>query len=358
MRKIVHIDMDSFYAAIEQRDNLSYRGRPVVVGGRPDSRGVVATASYEARAFGIHSAMPSSKAYRLCPSAIFVPPRMEVYRTVSKQLHAIFLKHTDLVETLGLDEAYLDVTSNHFNIPSASWVARRIRQEILTQSGLTASAGISFNKFLAKLASDINKPDGMMVITPAESQQFIDNLPIGKFHGIGKSIESKMLKLGVKTGFDLRKLSELQLIKYFGKQGVFYFRISRGLDDRPVIQFRDRKSVSAERTFASDLKEISEMDLVLQNISQNVADRLISLNAAGKTVTLKIRYGNFETITRSKTTGQFINGFNEIWDMVKHLIRMTEAGFRSVRLLGVSVSTLNFPNRKGEEYQPELPFEE
>ena len=356
MRKIIHIDMDAFYAAIEQRDNPAYRGRPVVVGGTPQGRGVVATASYEARAFGIHSAMPSSKAYRLCPSAIFLPPRMDIYRTVSKQIHSIFYHYTDLVESLGLDEAYLDVTRNKLDIPSASWVASKLRNDVITQTGLTASAGVSYNKFLAKLASDINKPNGMKVITPEESQQFIDNLPIGRFHGIGKAIEARMLKLGILTGMDLRRLPEAELVKYFGKNGIFYFQISRGQDDRPVSPYRDRKSVGAERTFSRDLKRPLDMHDVLKSICATVAKRLTAINAAGKTITLKVRYANFETITRSKTLGRYVNELDEIWNIVKELLGVTEAGNRSVRLFGVSVSGLNLNQRHKMEYQPELPF--
>ena len=357
MRKIVHIDMDSFYAAIEQRDNSRYRGKPIIVGGPPNGRGVVATASYEARAFGIHSAMPSAQAIRLCPSAIFVRPRMGTYIRISREIHSIFYKYTGVVESLGLDEAFLDVTTNTMNSPSATRVACKIRQDIESQTGLTASAGVSYNKFLAKLASDLNKPNGMAVITPNTAQDFIDKLPIGAFHGIGKSIEGKMIKLGIKTGRDLRGLSKLELIRHFGKAGVFYFKIAHGRDDRPVLMHRDRKSVGAERTFSADLKRISDIDDVLKTISQIVAERLKKLDVAGKTITVKVRYSNFETITRSQTLYQFISDPNEIWEKAKTLVKTTEAGEREIRLLGVTISNLNLvDDKKDRGYQPELPF--
>ncbi|MEX2455980.1 MAG: DNA polymerase IV, partial [Balneolaceae bacterium] len=233
-RKIIHIDMDAFFASVEQRDFPQYRGKPLLVGGSPQGRGVIAAASYEARKFGIHSAMPASKAVRLCPSAIFVKPRFDVYKEVSQQIRAIFLDYTDLVEPLSLDEAYLDVTENHKGIPSATLIAREIKKRIKEETGLTASAGISENKFLAKIASDMDKPDGIYLISPERAEAFIEDLPIGKFHGVGKATQEKMERLGIHTGKDLKTWNEVNLVKHFGKSGHHYYRIARGIDNRIV----------------------------------------------------------------------------------------------------------------------------
>ncbi|MCX7098972.1 MAG: DNA polymerase IV [Methylococcales bacterium] len=252
-RKIIHIDMDAFYAAVEQRDNPQYRNKPLVVGGRPDSRGVVATCSYEARKFGIHSAMPASQAYRLCPQAIFVKPRFEVYKDASMAIRRIFSGYTELVEPLSLDEAYLDVTGVARCHGSATLMAKEIKQSVWRQTGLIASAGISYNKFLAKIASDINKPDGLYLITPQQGPGFIEQLAIGKFHGIGKATEKKMHALGIRTGSDLKKWPLPLLAQHFGKSAQYYFNIAQGIDNRAVNNYRPSKSVGVEMTFQEDI---------------------------------------------------------------------------------------------------------
>jgi len=356
MRKIIHIDMDAFYAAVEQRDNPSFRGKPVVVGGRPDSRGVVATASYEARKLGIHSGLPSSKAYRLCPSAIFFKPRFKVYKAVSSQIQAIFYEYTDLVEPLSLDEAFLDVTINKKNIASATKIANLIRREIFLKTKLTASAGVAANKFLAKIASDINKPNGIKVITPEQADSFIEQLPIGKFYGIGIATEKKMLKLGIKLGKDLKKQSKTELIKNFGKSGYFYYNIAKGEDLRPVSPDRKRKSVGAEQTFQHDIQSIKHMRALLNDICKEVEKRLRKIEAAGKTVTLKVRYPDFKTVTRSFTGDFYLNDCATFSRITQELLKTTEADKKRIRLLGVTVSNLNINQTVLENNQLELPI--
>jgi len=259
LRKIIHIDMDAFYAAVEQRDFPELRGKPVVVGGAPDSRGVVATCSYEARVFGIRSAMPASQAYRLCPEAVFVRPRFEAYRAVSAEIRAIFQEFTERVEAISLDEAYLDVTASPLLQGSATRIAQAIKQRIMESTRLTASAGVSYNKFLAKIASDRDKPDGLCLILPEQGREIIAGLPIGGFHGIGKATEAKMKALGIHCGRDLECLSIATLVQQFGKVGEHYYRIARGIDERPVIPNRPRKSWGAETTFPVDLSDKAEM---------------------------------------------------------------------------------------------------
>jgi len=300
MRKIIHIDMDAFYASIEQRDQPELRGKPVIVGGNPDSRGVVATCSYEARKFGIHSAMSSSRAYKLCPQAVFQRPRFEVYKSVSEQIRVIFHEFTDLVEPLSLDEAYLDVTENKKNIRSATLIAEDIRQRIFQETGLTASAGVSFNKFLAKVASDINKPDGTKVITPKQADEFIAKLAISKFFGIGKVTAEKMKKIGINTGSDLRKLSKERLVSLFGKNGLYYFNISHGRDDRPVCTEWIRKSLGKEITLDKDITDLTRILEILEDLANQVEVLLKRNQLQGKTITLKVKYFDFTSITRSK----------------------------------------------------------
>jgi DNA polymerase-4 len=361
IRKIIHIDMDAYYASVEMRDFPQYRGKPIVVGGSPEGRGVVATASYEARRYGIHSAMPAARAKRLCPHVIFVKPRFEVYREVSHQIREIFYEYTPLVEPLSLDEAYLDVTENLKGMPSASLVAKEIRERIKAKTDLTASAGVAHNKFLAKIASDINKPDGITLIPPEKAEEFIEELEIGDFYGIGKSTEAKMKRLGIYNGADLKQWSEFDLVEHFGKVGRHYYRIVRGIDHREVKPERIRKSIGKERTFSQDIGEPFRMNEELDSLAQKVADRMQDLDAAGKTVTLKLRYDNFDTITRSHTVDRWVHEPQELAYSAKQMLAETEAGRgqRKVRLLGVTVSNLNLDEEDdGLGEQLELPFEE
>ena len=358
-RKIIHIDMDAYYASIEQRDDPALKNKPIVVGGAPNSRGVVCTCSYEARKFGIHSAMPASKAYRLCPHAVFIKPRFDVYETVSNQIRAIFREYSDLVEPLSLDEAYLDLTENKKGIPSATWAAKDILKKIFAVTGLTASGGVSYNKFLAKVASDINKPNGLFVVTPENADAFIDELPIGKFYGIGKVTEKKMHELGIFSGRDLKRFSMEDLNRYFGKPGEYYYLAARGIDPRPVCPVRERKSVSKERTFSHDLIDVDEMLSILKTISDSVSEWLIENGVSGKTITLKVKYYDFESITRSITPFEPVNHSETIMKYVKELFKNTKSGDKKVRLLGIGVS--NFIDKKeeiGSYKQLLLPFPE
>jgi len=281
-RKILHVDLDAFYASVEQRDNPRYRGKPLVVGGLPQERGVVVAASYEARKFGIHSAMPSYIAQQKCPSLLFVPPRFEVYRSISTQIHAIFKRYTDLVEPVALDEAYLDVTQNKLELPYATTVAKQIKAAILAETGLTASAGVSFNKFLAKMASGMNKPNGLTAILPEQATDFVAALPIEKFHGIGQVTATKMHNLGIHTGADLKQYSEDDLVRHFGKVGRFYYLIARGEDNHTVEvePNRDRKSIGAETSFTKDLDEEQVILLELETIAQTVQHRARKLSSS------------------------------------------------------------------------------
>lgn len=355
-RKIIHVDMDAFFASVEQRDHPEYRNRPLVVGGSPQGRGVVAAASYEARKFGIHSAMPASRAVKLCPGAIFVKPRFEAYRKVSHQIREIFFEYTDLVEPLSLDEAYLDVTENRKRNPSATLIAREIKQRVKAETGLTASAGVAANKFLAKIASDLDKPDGLSVITPEEAGEFIENLPIGEFYGVGKATRKKMESLGIKTGADLKEWDEIDLVKQFGKSGHHYYRIARGIDNRQVKPNRIRKSIGKERTFSDDISDLEWIGNFLEELSEKISGSMSKLNASGKTITLKVRYKNFETVTRSETLHHFANDPAEISSTAKRLLADTETGVREVRLLGISVSSLNLSEGGVFGEQLEIPF--
>lgn len=339
-RKIIHVDMDAFYAAVEQRDFPSYRGKPLIVGGRPDSRGVVATCSYEARAFGIHSAMASSKAFRLCPEAIFVPPRFDVYSQVSRQIREIFLSFTQQVEPLSLDEAYLDVSQCQAFQGSATLIAKEIKKRIQNQTGLTASTGVSYNKFLAKIASDINKPDGFCLITPEASAEFIENLSIGYFHGIGKVTEEKMLKLGIRNGKDLKALTPEWLHRHFGNAWQYYYKLARGIDERPVEPNRIRKSLGAETTFQTDLNDKSKMRQHLSELATEVFESLVERKTLPRCLTIKVKYDDFEQVTRSKTFNNPFRTKEHIKFVIADLLDHTEAGLRKVRLLGVSFSSL------------------
>jgi DNA polymerase-4 len=341
-RKIIHIDMDAFYASIEQRDNPHYRGKPIVVGGSPEGRGgVVATASYEARKFGIRSAMSSKKAVQLCADVIFVRPRMEVYKEVSKKIRAIFHRYTDLIEPLSLDEAFLDVTTDKLQIDSAIEIAKLIRQAIKEELHLTASAGVSVNKFVAKIASDMNKPDGLTFIGPSRIESFMEGLSVDKFFGVGKVTAAKMKSMGLHTGADLKKLPASELIRHFGKSGRFYYKIVRGIDEREVQPHREAKSIGAEDTFPFDLITQEEMNDALERIGHLVYDRLRHRGLMGRTITLKIKYHDFKQVTRSQSFSDVINDLDTIISVSKHLLSTSDPEDKKVRLLGISLSNFN-----------------
>jgi DNA polymerase-4 len=337
VRKIIHIDMDAFYASVEQRDNPSLRGLPVAVG-HGAKRGVVAAASYEARKFGVRSAMPSTTAIRQCPDLVFVPPRFDVYREVSQQIRSIFADYTPLIEPLSLDEAYLDVTENLRGVPTASATAKEIRSKILAATGLTASAGISYNKFLAKLASDHRKPNGQFVITPEMGADFVEGLPVEKFHGIGPVTAEKMKALGIHTGRDLRSRSLAVLQEQFGKAGAWYFDISRGEDDRPVRPDRQRKSSGSESTFAEDLTDPGEIEDGVRAMADDVWAWCEKHQAFGQTVTVKIKYADFRIATRSRTLPASVDTREHLHEVSISLVRSIYPPPMGIRLLGVSVS--------------------
>lgn len=299
VRKIIHVDMDAFYASVEQRDDPALRGRPVIVGGRPNGRGVVAACSYEARAFGIHSAMPSAEAGRRCPDAVFVKPRFDVYKAVSRQVQALFAEFTERVEPLSLDEAYLDVTDSALLGGSAVRMAREIKALIRERTRLVASAGVSYNKFLAKIASDHDKPDGLFWVLPGAGEAFVAALPIGRFHGVGRVTEARMQALGIHTGADLRQWSLDELTREFGKSAAWYHRVARGIDERPVQASRTRKSMGAERTFSENLRAREDMSATLAALLDEVMDALQQRGLAGRTLTVKVRFTDFETLTRA-----------------------------------------------------------
>jgi DNA polymerase-4 len=337
VRKIIHIDMDAFYASVEQRDNPSLRGVPVAVG-YGAKRGVVAAASYEARKFGVRSAMPSTTALRQCPDLVFVPPRFEVYRAVSQQIRSIFADYTPLIEPLSLDEAYLDVTENLRGVPTASATAKEIRSKIFAETSLTASAGISYNKFLAKLASDHRKPNGQFVITPEMGADFVEELPVGKFHGIGPVTAEKMKALGIHTGRDLRDRSLAFLQEQFGKAGAWYFAISRGEDDRPVRPDRPRKSSGSETTFAEDLIEPDDIENGVRAMADDVWAWCEKHQAFGQTVTVKIKYADFRIVTRSRTMPAPVDTREQLHELSISLVRTVYPPSLGIRLLGVSVA--------------------
>ena len=339
LRKIIHVDMDAFYASVEQRDDPALRGRPVAVGGSA-ARGVVAAASYEARAFGVRSAMPSVTAKRRCPDLIFVRPRFEVYRAVSAQIRAVFAEHTDLIEPLSLDEAYLDVTQNKQAIPAATTIALMIRDRIRQVTGLNASAGISYNKFLAKLASDLNKPNGQAVITPARGADFVAALPVRTFHGIGPATATRMERLGIVTGADLRARSPEFLRQHFGKSGAWYHDIARGIDHRPVEPHRIRKSVGAEDTFDADIHDPGTARLEILPLAEKVWQHCQARRLTGRTVTLKVKYADFRQITRSRTLPRPVRDAADLRDVAQELLQPLFPVDRGIRLLGVTLSSL------------------
>lgn len=341
-RKIIHVDMDAFFAAVEQRDAPALRGRPVAVGGSAE-RGVVAAASYEARAFGVRSAMPSVTARRRCPDLIFVPPRFEVYRAVSAQIRAIFAEYTDLIEPLSLDEAYLDVTENKPGLPLATEVARQIRARIFAETGLTASAGISYCKFLAKIASDINKPNGQALIPPARGADFVASLPVARFHGIGPATAARMERLGLHTGADLRACDLAFLQAHFGKSGRWYFNISRGIDNRPVQPHRPRKSIGSEDTFSADIFALPAARAEVELLATRVWRQAEARSIRGRSVTLKVKYADFRQITRSRTLLRPFLDAAEFTSAATELLEPLFPPQKGIRLLGVTLSALEGP---------------
>jgi DNA polymerase IV len=347
VRKIVHIDMDAFYASVEQRDNPELRAKPVAVGGSK-ARGVVAAASYEARQFGVRSAMPSVIAKRKCPDLIFVKPRFEVYKAVSLQIRAIFSEYTPIIEPLSLDEAYLDVTENLKGIVSATWIAEEIRARIRAETGLTASAGVSYNKFLAKLASDHNKPDGIFVITPEMGPAFVEALPVRKFHGIGPATATKMEQLGIRTGLDLKEQSLAFLQQHFGKAGSYFYWAARAIDDRRVRADRIRKSVGAENTFPADLFTLEAARDQLRDIIEKIWAHCERSGTRGRTVTLKVKFANFRQITRRRTGQLPIGTRGELEKLSIALLEPLFPVTRGIRLLGVSVSSLAVEEPEGQ----------
>ncbi|MBF9017198.1 MULTISPECIES: DNA polymerase IV [unclassified Oceanispirochaeta] len=355
MRKIIHVDMDAFYASVEQRDNPSYRGKPIVVGGPPNSRGVVSTCSYEARVYGIHSAMPSTQAYKLCPHAIFVSHHnFSKYKEASDIIREIFLSYTDLVEPLSLDEAYLDVTENKMNNPSATRIAEEIRARIYKETNLTASAGVSYNKFIAKIASDIDKPNGLTVILPEEAESFLAKLPIKKFWGVGKKTAEHMNSLGIETGADLKKLEMYECLDYFGKSGSYYYNAVRGIDERNVEPERTRKSLGRENTFPSDLTDPEEIMKELEEISARIEEDLKQQNLQGRQLTLKVKYHDFRLCTRSIQSPMVLENKEDILSLVPALLNKTDAGKIPVRLLGLSLGKLQGDLYKEADPQMEL----
>jgi len=340
--------MDAFYASVEQRDDENLRGKPVIVGGKPEQRGVVAACSYEARSFGVRSAMPAARAMRLCPHAILVKPRFAVYRQVSTQLREIFGRVTDRVEPLSLDEAYLDVTGTMDHSGSATRIAQAVKQCIRSELLLTASAGVSYNKFLAKVASDVRKPDGMFVITPEEGADFAAALPIGRFPGIGPVTEKRLQRLGVSTGEDLRSLSVEALRPLFGRGAEYYYNASRGEDNRPVQASREARSVSAETTFSDDLTDTDAMLEQLKSLAEEVCASLHKQALFAFTLTVKVRYADFVLVTRSRTGHSPLEAGVHLTQLLVELLQRTQAGRRPVRLLGVGASNL-IPRGRADE---------
>jgi len=332
--------MDAFYAAVEQRDFPELKGQPVIVGGQPGSRGVVATCSYEARKYGIHSAMSCSRAYQLCPQGVFVRPRFSAYKQASEEILSVFKNFTDIVEPLSLDEAYLDVTRVDLFDGSASLMAEEIRKQIFQKTQLTASAGISYNKFLAKLASDINKPCGQFLIKPGTAESFLANFPIGKFYGVGKVTESKMQTNGIKTGADLKKKSMQELLNLFGNSAEYYYDIARGIDHREVVAHRIRKSLGAENTFQQDMSDFDEMVEQLKLLVLEILDSLSLRDLIAYTITIKVKYSDFKQVTRSYTSETIVSVKDKAFELLPILLCRTEARVKKVRLLGVSFSNL------------------
>lgn len=355
MRKILHIDMDAFFASVEQRDRPELRGKPVIVGGSPRHRGVVSTCSYEARKYGVHSAMPSRTALRLCPQAVFIEPDFRRYQAASALIHAEFDKLTPLVESVSIDEAYLDITELCGDFAEAEAAAKKLQQAIFERTGLTASAGVSYNKFLAKTASDHRKPAGLTVITPENAETFLDELPVSKFHGIGRVSAAKLQSINVKTGRDLRKLPRETLKNIFGKAGLFYYGIVRGVDDRPVVKEGDPKSISREMTLYEDCSDLRKIRILVRILARKVARRALAKHLAGRAVFIKLKYADFQTVTRSVALDEPVADGGIIGKYAITLLKKTDAATRPVRLVGVGISQLSDPDAK-IVYQPEFEF--
>lgn len=339
LRKIIHVDMDAFFASVEQRDNPELQGRPVAVGGA-GGRGVVAAASYEARKFGVRSAMPSVTAQRLCPDLVFVRPRFDAYKEASRQIRRVFEHYTAIIEPLSLDEAYLDVTDDRLGIGSATRIAELIRQEIRAKTKLTASAGVSYNKFLAKLASDQNKPDGLCIIRPGQGADFVAGLPIRRFHGVGPKAEEKMQRLGIATGADLAAKDIAFLRQHFGSMADYLFRAARGIDLRPVAAHRIRKSVGGERTFSDDIGSGAALRETLENIITIVWERIEAANARGRTVTLKLKFTDFRIMTRATSLPDYVSGKDEFAKLARALLEAELPLPMPIRLMGLTLSGL------------------
>jgi DNA polymerase-4 len=354
LRKIIHVDMDMFYAAVELRDRPELAGQPVVVGGRPDSRSVATTANYEARKFGIHSGMSCAEARRRCPHCIFIPPDFKKYQHVSEQIRQIFMDYTDLVETMSLDEAYLDVTSNKKNEASATRLAREIKERIFVATGLTASAGVAANMFVAKIASDARKPNGLCVVRPEQVLAFIRPLPVLRIPGIGRVTDARMQQLGIRTVADLEKKPLEFLKKEFGKFGLYLHDIARGIDERQVIPWRERQSYGAEETFAKDILEIGPLLVFLEQCARRVFEELSQEGKQARTVTLKIKYFDFQSVTRRQTFDHFLTSAADIFSAAKDLLERTEAGGRPVRLAGISLANFQEEKKKVAHPQPAL----
>ncbi|WP_407404450.1 DNA polymerase IV [Chryseobacterium sp.] len=354
-RKIIHVDMDAFYASVEQHDHPELKGKPLAVGG--GHRGVVAAASYEARKFGVRSAMSSKLAIQKCPHLIFVPPRFARYKEISKQIRAIFYEYTDLVEPLSLDEAYLDVTENKKGIESANSIAKEIRQKIFEQTGLTASAGISVNKFLAKVASDINKPNGQKTIHPERVEKFLENLPVEKFYGVGKVTANKMFTHGIFKGKDLKNKTLTQLTQLFGKSGAYFYNVVRGIHHSEVKPNRIQKSVAVERTFSEDLADDQQINEKIEILSKELHQRLQKNTVSGRCLTLKVKYKDFTVFTRSLTKEEYFTSTEEYFSVAKKLWELRPLD-KAVRLLGLSLSHLSTEEKNPKSIQLKIPFEE
>jgi DNA polymerase IV len=361
IRKIIHIDMDAFYAAVEVLDNPALKGRPLIVGGDPRSRGVVSSASYEARTFGVRSAMACSVASRLCPQAIFIRPRMERYREISQRIHAIFQRYTDCIEPISLDEAWLDVTENLLHSPSATWIAQEIKGQIRAELQLSCSAGVSYNKFLAKIASDEQKPDGLFVITPEAAPQFLYHLDVCKIPGVGRVTQKKLNELGIHFGYQLLARSELSLVQEFGKMGHSLFHIIRGHDPRPVVAQRECKSISVEETFATDLYYGSQLEQTLRGLCQDLAVRMRRKGRTGKTLTVKIKFHDFQQITRRVTRLREYSTVEEMYtEGAEKLQTVCQSEFpdKAIRLLGVGISNFRHDKSPERSRQLMLPFDD
>jgi DNA polymerase-4 len=350
-RKIIHVDMDAFFASVEQLKNPALRGKPVLVGGSPDGRGVVAAASYEARRYGVRSAMSSAKALQRCPHAIFVRSDFDSYKYYSDQIKAIFFEYTELVESLSLDEAYLDVSACEQHSGSATLIAEEIRHKIFQKTGLTASAGISYNKFLAKMASDLNKPNGMATILPEEAHQYLEGWEIAKFHGVGKAMAQKMNRLGIFTGRDLKEWTLPDLVRHFGKAGPHFFNIVRGIDHRLVEPWRERKSIGKEHTFNDDIFDWTVLQPWVHEMATKVAAKAQELDLKARTIGVKARYPDFETITRSKSIDYFTNNKEEILAIAVDLLTQHVHFSRGLRLIGLNIHNFDRDQLGGKQLE-------